>query len=64
MDMNECHKKHAQIVDNFLDLLLEASFVAVRDIMDHIYFKNIFLSGASTASVIQKKVLEFYSSKQ
>lgn len=63
-DLNECHKKHAQIVDNFLEILFDASFVAVRDILDHTYFKNIFLSGASTASVLQEKIGKYYASKQ
>jgi cell division protein FtsA len=64
VDFSVCHKKHPTIVDTFLALLADASFVAVRDITDQVYFKNIFVSGASTAPVLQKYFTSFYASKQ
>jgi hypothetical protein len=45
-------------------LLFDAVFVAVRDIVDHVYFKNIFLSGSSVAPIFQKKASEYFAEKQ
>jgi len=45
-------------------LLFDSVYVAVRDIIDQVYFKNIFLSGASTAPELQEKISEYFSQKQ
>ena len=63
-DLKECAKKHPQIVDEFFSLLFDGVFVAVRDIVEQVYFKNIFLSGASTAPALQERVQAYFSGKQ